>query len=284
VGGPPLTAHAFALLDNGIDRGVRRLQVCDGDELRPSEIVDGSLRCRWPDEQPSFTKFGCEPGKANVNRPVQMANSFEVLGMSDNGVFVPERARQRPRVLRDHEPLGIVERHSFGPLQIQEMPQRPFAEWDKRQYSSSTCCARQPNWNTGSDMSASIVTSTLVAGPAPRFCTVADGEDIDHAGIRVGPCSVTAITSNMRSASHLINRFDAAGRPRLSCEGVVGMSPKDLDSMAVPGLEGVASPEHPLAVEHRGTTRRLCRMALTTCSQCCLTPGLCATEPVRPRR
>src|SRR5256885_2446818 len=42
---------------------------------------------------------------------------------------------------------------------------------------------------------------------------------------------------------------------------MVEMSPKDVHSVAVPGLEGVAPPEHPLSVEHRGQLIYLLREA-----------------------
>jgi hypothetical protein len=133
VGRPPLAAHTLALLDDGIHCRVRRLQVRDRRELRPAEICGGSLRGWWTDEQAPFADFGGEPGKANVNRPVQVAHCLEILVVSDDGVFIPERARNRLRLLRGGEPSGIFERHAFRSLQIQEMAQGLLAKWDKRQ-------------------------------------------------------------------------------------------------------------------------------------------------------
>ena len=96
VGVAPLAARALALLDDRVDRALRRRQVGDRDELLPAEVLLGRLGVRRPDEQ----ALGAEPAgevlEAGLDRPVELADRVELLEMRDDLVALVVRQRRRP--------------------------------------------------------------------------------------------------------------------------------------------------------------------------------------------
>jgi hypothetical protein len=124
-----VTAGAFALLQDLLDRALSAGQVGHGDQLRPAEMRRGRLRAGRTDEQPVLpTRLG-EVREARLDRPVQVPDRREVLPPGHDVPLVHHRCRPADR----GQAIGVGQVHSLRPLQEHEVAQRLLAERQQRQ-------------------------------------------------------------------------------------------------------------------------------------------------------
>ncbi len=126
MGVAPLAAGSLALLDDGVDRLPRRVEVGDGDELRPPEVLFGRLGVRGPDKEALRAKPLGQVFQACLDGPVELADGVELLQLRDDLVRPVSGQRDGPRDRL--ETLGILDVHPVRPLEECEVAEGGLAE------------------------------------------------------------------------------------------------------------------------------------------------------------
>ncbi len=124
MGVPPFSARTLALLEDRVDRLLRRGQVGDRDQFRPLEMLRGGLGPRRPDEQPRLPVLLAQVREARLDGPVQVPDRGEVLRPGNDVAL----AHQRLGPAHGDQTVGIVQVHALGPFQEHEVAQRLLAE------------------------------------------------------------------------------------------------------------------------------------------------------------
>jgi hypothetical protein len=135
----PVAARALALLEDRVDRALRRGEVGHGHELRPAKVVGRRLGPRRTDKQPSLTVLLGEMREAVLNRAIKMADRGEVLAPRHDVALLDHRGRV---LERGREPLRVLELHPLGTLEEHEVAQRRLAERNQRKLHAGRIVAR----------------------------------------------------------------------------------------------------------------------------------------------
>ena len=115
----PVAARALALLEDRVDRALRRGAISDGHQLRPAEVLGRRLRARRTHEQPGLAVLLREVRDAVLDRAVQVPHGGEVLPPGHDVALRHQRGRALERGV---EPFRSLQLHALGPFEEHEMP------------------------------------------------------------------------------------------------------------------------------------------------------------------
>jgi hypothetical protein len=95
----------------------RRVEVGDGDELRPAEQLRRGLGAGRPHEHSPLAEPGSQAAEAVGDAAVQVPDGGELLAARQDLVGLDRREGRRGR----NEALRVLAQHALGPLQVQEV-------------------------------------------------------------------------------------------------------------------------------------------------------------------